>query len=386
MTVIARGPTADNLRLVVVINRPDVVTAIVRALQYKPLFDADPEFDAQFVCRIPIWLVKLRQAWPQRRWLRWIVDALESVVLYGSDLRIRRLSRSCDLVYAITTPSARLQHSLRQSGAAVIMDVIDALWLPWFRQFGWDHLEHMLSTADGIICENDYTANYVRRYCDVVHLVSDSPQLDKFDDLRDSVVRPRDGRIVLGWIGGKDAVDALYAIYEPLERLFARHADRNLHLRILGAPADRLPRFEHVRFSVRPCYDQEDLVREALSMHIGLFPQFEVEESFNRGSLKAKIYMSGGAVAVCQDLGENRKLIRDGQNGLLAANSQQWLEKLDWLVTSAEDRQRLADAGLQTIRQSFTTEICYRQLVHALRDVHQRRRHDQSSTAGDERS
>ena len=65
-------------------------------------------------------------------------------MLYGSDLRIRRLSRSCDLVYAITTPSARLQKSLRQSGAAVVMDVIDALWLPWFRQFGWDDLEHML--------------------------------------------------------------------------------------------------------------------------------------------------------------------------------------------------------------------------------------------------
>ena len=383
MTVIERGTTTDVLRLVVVINRPDVVTAIVRALQYKPLFDADPEFDAKFVCRIPIWLVKLRQAWPQRRWLRWIVDALESVVLYGSDLRIRRLSKSCDLVYAITTPSARLQKSLRQSGVAVVMDVIDALWLPWFRQFGWDDLEHMFSMADGIICENDYTADYVRQYCDVVHIVADSPQLERFDQLRDEVVRPGEGRIVLGWIGGKDSVDALYAIYEPLERLFAKYADRNLHLRILGAPADRLPRFEHVRFSVRPFYDQEDMVREVLGMHIGLFPQFEVEESFNRGSLKAKIYMSGGAVAVCQDLGENRKLIRDGHNGLLAANSQQWLEKLDWLVTHTEQRQRLSEAGLQTIRESFTTEICYRQLVHALRDV-QRRRHDPSSTAGDQ--
>ena len=40
------------------------------------------------------------------------------------------------------------------------------------------------------------------------------------------VVRPEEGRIVLGWIGGKDSVDALYGIYEPLERLFAKHARR----------------------------------------------------------------------------------------------------------------------------------------------------------------
>ncbi len=350
------------------------------ALQYKPLFDADPDFDAHFVIRIPVWLVKLRQAWPQRRWLRWIVDALESVVLYGSDRRIRRLGKSSDLVYAITTPSARLQESLRQSGAAVIMDVVDALWLPWFRQFGWAHLEHLLATADGIVCENGYTADYVRQYCDVVHIVSDSPQLEQFDQLRNEVCRGDDEQIVLGWIGGKDSVDALYAIYEPLERLFAKHA--NLHLRILGAPADRLPRFAHVRFSVRPVYNQADMAREVLGMQIGLFPQFDVEESLNRGSLKAKIYMSGGAVAVCQNLGENRHLIRDGHNGLLADNGRQWLEKLDWLVTHPEERKRLAVAGLQTIRESFTTEICYRQLVHALRDV-ERRRHP-SPTAGDE--
>ena len=93
----------------------------------------------------------------------------------------------------------------------------------------------------------------------------------------------------------------------------------------------------------------------------------------------------GGAVAVCQDLGENRQLIRDGHNGLLAANGQQWLEKLDSLVTHPDERRRLAEAGLRTIRESFTTEICYRQLVQALQDVQRRRRH-QSSTAGGERS
>jgi hypothetical protein len=375
-----RTPVIDNaspetaLRLVVVINRPDVVTATVRAMQYKPWFDGDSEFDARFVFRIPVWFVKLRQAWPQRRWLRWIIDSAEKVVLGSSDLRIRQLSKTSDVVYAITTPSARLQESLRQSGAMVIMDVIDALWLPWFRQGGWHDLEQLLATADGIICENGYTADYVRQYSDVVHIVSDSPQLEKFDELRNEVVRSDEGPVVLGWIGGKDSVDALYAIYEPLERLFATHGSKNLQLRILGAPADRLPRFEHVRFSVRPAYDQEEMVRESLGMHIGLFPQFEVEESLNRGSLKAKIYMSGGAVAVCQDLGENRTLIRDGHNGLLAANSRQWLEKLDWLVTHPDERKRLAAAGLQTIRELFTTEICYRRLAGALRDIYRQRR------------
>ena len=117
-------------------------------------------------------------------------------------------------------------------------------------------------------------------------------------------------------------------------------------------------------------------MREVLGMHIGLFPQFDVEESFNRGSLKAKIYMSGGAVAVCQDLGENRKLIRDGHNGLLAANSQQWLEKLDWLVTHADERQA---AGRRRACRRFANRSPQRSAIvswsAALRDIQQRRRH-----------
>jgi glycosyltransferase involved in cell wall biosynthesis len=193
--------------------------------------------------------------------------------------------------------------------------------------------------------------------------------LDVFDAWRPKLDKPRQ-ETVLGWIGGKDTADALYVIYEPLERLFARYD--SLHLRILGAPRERLPRFEKVRFSILERYDQETMVREALGMHIGLFPQFEVEESVNRGSLKAKIYMCGEAAAVCQDLGENRDLVEDGVNGMLAASGEEWLGKLDWLISHPEERARIAAAGLATIRERFATAKCYERLRTALSALDER--------------
>ncbi len=84
-------------------------------------------------------------------------------------------------------------------------------------------------------------------------------------------------------------------------------------------------------------------------------------------------------------MGENRQLIRNGLNGLLASNRQQWLEKLDWLVTHTDERKRMAAAGLQTIRDLFTTESSYRRLAHALWEIHRQHR-NQASTAGDRRS
>lgn len=355
-------------RLLIVINRPDVVTAVVRGLQYRALFEASAQWQVEYMTRIPRWLVRVTQAWPQRRAVRWMAGALERAVLRVSDRRICRAARSADVVYAITMSSATLQETLVGQGVTYVMDVIDGLWLPWFRQFGWQDFESMVSSADGIICENAYTADHVRRYHPHVEVVPDSPQLGAFDRLRGKIRRD-DPRIVIGWIGGKDSADALYVVYEALERLFAEFPQ--LHLRILGAAPEYLPRFEHVRYSLLQRYDQSVMVREALGLDIGIYPQFQVQESLHRGTLKAKIYMSAGVATVCQRLGENTRLIRDGENGLLASSGDEWYEKLRWLVEHPDQRARLGAGALETMRQQFTVERCFGRLEEALRTIHQ---------------
>ena len=79
-------------------------------------------------------------------------------------------------------------------------------------------------------------------------------------------------------------------------------------------------------------------------MDIGLFPQFHVEESVARGNGKAMVYMAGGAVAVCENIGENPKLIEDGVNGVLAEGRGEWRAKLERLILDAGARKRIASA------------------------------------------
>jgi glycosyltransferase involved in cell wall biosynthesis len=357
-------------RLLIVIQRPDVVTAVVRGWQYRELFERDEAWQARYVTRIPRWFVRLSQAWPQRRAVRWILVMLERLVMSLSDRRIQRHAREADIVLAITMSSQSLQNALMRGDATYIMDLIDGLWLPWFRQFGWDNLESMCSTAHGVTCENSYTAEHIRQYNPRVELVPDSPQLEAFDRRRGRVQRDNQ-RILLGWIGGKDSADALYVIYEPLERLFAEFPQ--VHLRILGAARDYLPRFENVRYSLIERYDQETMIREALGMHIGLYPQFHVQESLHRGTLKAKIYMSAGAATICQRWGENCRLIRDGENGLLADSPEQWYQQMRRLVENTAERERIGAAGLETIRAEFDMEACYQRLTAALLKIHHER-------------
>jgi glycosyltransferase involved in cell wall biosynthesis len=190
-----------------------------------------------------------------------------------------------------------------------------------------------------------------------------------FDALRDQVSADR-SRITIGWIGGSNTADALFQIYETLDDLFAEHD--NLHLRLVGARADRLPRFAFTELSVLETYDQQQMVREALAMDIGLFPLFNVGESLYRGTLKARVYMSGEAAVIGQALGENCDLIQHGENGLLAADRDQWRSCLESLIKDESLRRRLAAGGLQTIRDKYTRQHCFDTLAGCLTEVLQR--------------
>ncbi|MBS0205662.1 MAG: glycosyltransferase family 4 protein [Planctomycetes bacterium] len=270
-------------------------------------------------------------------------------------------------MYLVKVPGVTLLRELAAiPGLRVLMDFNDTIWLPWQKASAWEGLEEMISIADGIVCENQFVAEYARRFNPVVHLVPDCAQVAVFDDLRGSVARNED-TVRLGWIGSAGTASSLYRVWEPLEALSVRYPQ--VELRILGASPEHLPRFEHVKWSTVSSYDQKTMVREALAMDVGIFPLFHVTESIGRGNGKTVLYMAAEAATVSEGIGENVQLIKDGVNGLLASTSDEWLAKLDWLVAHREDRRRIARAGLQTVREELSDLSCFSQLIGALDSV-----------------
>lgn len=350
-------------RLLIVLEGLQSAVALMRALHYERLFREHPGYTVRYVFRTPPFLSG------GRRWHHRLIRPVFVGPAYRGTVRLRerwiaRQAEDCDLVYMVGVPSIRLHRKLAgRNRPPLVMDMIDALWLPYHQQFGWQSLDEMLGTADGVICENRYTAEFACRHNRRVHIVPNAPQLDVFDAWRSRVRRDPD-RVVLGWVGSPDTAASLYAIWEPLEELFARRPE--LHLRVVGGAVHRLPPFEKVRYSLLPSYSQHEMVREVLGMDIGLFPLFRVEDSLTRGSSKARIYMAGEAATVCQNWGHSRELIRDGVNGRLADSPQEWLETLTRLIEYPEERRRIAARGLETIRAEYSTEACFRRLVAAL--------------------
>jgi glycosyltransferase involved in cell wall biosynthesis len=359
--------------LVVLSSATGTNSAIVRGLVYRGLFAADVDWSAEYIdlhpaaappVAAPRGVLRRLESWGQRA----VSSFARSQPHRSIEDEVLEAAAHCDVVYMIKTGGAAdLQRRiLALRGPRVILDINDAVWLPRYRESGWTRLEEMASIADAIICENAFVANYVRGLNPSVHVVPDCAQLEAFDRWRGQVRRD-DGRIRLGWIGSPGTANSLYAIWEPLERLCVRHPQ--LELRIVGADVGQIPPFEKVRWYVCPNYDQEQMVKEALVMDIGLFPSFRVEDALGRGHSKATRYMAAGVVAVCENVGESAQLIQDGCNGVLAEGHQAWFEKLDWLISHPLDRERIGNEGLRTVRERYSEKVCFSILVRALNAV-----------------
>ena len=353
----------------IVVNGLNEPSGTVRAMQYAELFDRSSQWRASFISRrsqkwtertnrtyrptapLIVPLIHRPVAAYTRRWERRRED------------EIVRLAGGVDLVYLVKVPHLGLYQRLRGlNRPIVIADFNDGLWLPQFQHSGWRDLDEILRTVHGVICENAYVAGYARRLNPNVAVVPDSPQVELYDRRRAQITRARD-RVVFGWLGSPENAGSLFHIFEPLEALARRVP--NCHLRVVGADRHLLPRFERVSFSCLPRYGQDEMIRETLAFDVGLFPMYHVEDGLTRGNLKAMIYMSAGAAALCEDFGANRTLIQDGVNGMLAGTPDEWTQKLERLATDRSSRERIAQRGLDTIREQFSAEATFAQLESA---------------------
>lgn len=366
--------TSDRKRVLIVLDCGlSVPSAMVRALQFRPLFERSSAWEARFESRKSEKLQRFlnRTRRPSLPLVMRLVHrptvAMVDFLDERREDRIVKVAKNFDLVYLIKMSHLRLYERLKElGGPKIVMDMNDGLWLPAFQATGWEDLEDILALCDAVICENEYVAGYARKFNSCVHIVPDSPQLEAFDRNREQSKRGQ-GKIVLGWIGAVENAGSLFRLVEPLEKLFIEHSC--LHLRVLGADRSYLPRFESVQWSCRPLYNQYEMVAEALSFDIGLFPMFHNEDGLARGTLKAMVYMSAEVATVCENYGENPKLIEDGRNGLLASSPEEWYSKLHWLITDPAQRNEIAKNGLQTIRDRFTADRVFVRLESAFNSI-----------------
>ncbi len=213
--------------------------------------------------------------------------------------------------------------------------------------------------AAHVMAGNEYLADYARKVNPNVTVVPTT-----VDTARYTVApRPPNEVPVVGWTGSYSTLQHLLTLSGALRRLSERVRFR---LRVIGAPgaaagASGLEGVDVEWLPWRPETEVEDL----RPLDVGVMPLPEDRWSKGKCGMKALQYMGLAIPAVCSPVGVNSEIVRDGENGMLAATEGEWVEKLGLLLGDAALRERLGRAGRATVETRYSAAVVA-PLVHTV--------------------
>lgn len=286
----------------------------------------------------------------------------EKLRLVGEALRRRagevRSATRYDAVYLLREAALLgppyFERRLRRAGVPFVFDFDDAVFVPYVSPSN-GYLSYLkfpgktraiCRMAAHVMAGNSYLADYAREVNPRVTIVPTTIDTEKY------TVEPRSPNDVpvVGWSGSYSTAQHLATLSEALRRLAARERFR---LRVIGAPDFRI---EGVDVEALP-WRSETEVEDLHPFDVGIMPLPDDPWSRGKCGLKALQYMALGVPTVCSPVGVNTEIIEDGENGLLAATDDEWVEKLSTLLRSEELRARLGRAGRETVEARYSAAV-----------------------------
>jgi glycosyltransferase involved in cell wall biosynthesis len=247
------------------------------------------------------------------------------------------------------------EHWIRRTAVPMIFDFDDAIFLSYksLRNSPFGLLKYPRKThaicrmAACVIAGNSYLADFARRYNPRVTIVPTTIDTEKYTI---ECTRSATDPLVIGWTGSFSTVRHLDTLREALRLLAKRERFR---LRVIGEQRYEL---DGVDVETLPWRSQTE-VADLRPIDIGVMPLPDDPWARGKCGLKALQYMALGIPTVCSPVGVNSEIIRDGENGFLAATTDEWVEKLTLLLRSSDLRRELGRAGRATVESGYSVAV-----------------------------
>jgi glycosyltransferase involved in cell wall biosynthesis len=241
---------------------------------------------------------------------------------------------------------------LAAAGGRLVVDLDDAVFLfyqaarsRWLRFFLANKFPRILKRSRLVLAGNRYLQAYAEQYAPrVVHF----PTVVDTDRFQPGPAPQNDERLpVVGWIGSPETAGFLKTIFPALEQLARRERYK---LSIVGAGVMEIA---GVPVTAKPWSLVEE-VCDLQTFDIGIMPLADTEWSQGKCALKLLQYMSTGVPAVSSRTGATEDVITEGENGLLAGDTSEWVDKLGLLLRDASRRERIGRRGREWVEQNYS--------------------------------
>ena len=335
----------------------------VRFLQFLPRlkqagfsFDVRPLLDNAYV-------QSLYGGPPVGRWS--IVRA------YVRRLRALFAARRYDLVWlekeALPYLPAFIERTLL-AGVPYVADYDDA----WFHRYDMSQsrlvralvgrkIDAVMRRAAIVVAGNDYLAARARQ-AGAERIVIIPSVIDVSRYREPPTARPgRDGKTVVGWIG-----IPLNAHYLTLIAPALRRVSDDITLHVVGGPVpSELAGVPAESFA----WTEADEIERIEAFDVGIMPLADTPWERGKCAYKLLQVMASGKPVVASPVGANRQVVRHGENGFLADDTDEWADVLRTLSRDPALRAQLGIAARQSIAEGYSVEAVLPRLVSVLKEA-----------------
>ncbi len=248
----------------------------------------------------------------------------------------------------------------------IVLDLDDAVFTPyvsptygkWLSKLKWfSKTDYILKNSTHVIAGSEYLQSYALRFNKNVSLIPSA--VDTYR-MRPNSAKRNSPVPVIGWIGSHSSTQYFKMLLPVLEVLAEKH---EFKLKVVGAS-------ENFHFSgidiANLEWSLEREIEDFQSLDIGVYPIVEDEWSVGKCGLKAIQYMAVGVPAVCSPIGVVKQIIQDGVNGYLARTPDEWIEKLCILLDNPSLREKIGNAGRETVERHYSLEKWAPQLLEVI--------------------
>lgn len=262
---------------------------------------------------------------------------------------------------------AFIERIVKQSGARMIYDFDDSIWVPHIsetnKRFAFlkdtGKIADAIRMADLVIAGNRYLADYAEQYNGNVTIVPTTIDTDEY--VHGHKVKTT-GPVCIGWSGSVTTIQHFEFAVSALRRIKKKYGDR-VTFKVVGDG-----KFRHAELGIVGLPWKHDTeIADLSSMDIGIMPLPNDEWAKGKCGLKGLQYMAVGVPTVMSPVGVNTEIIQDGVDGYLADDEDEWVEKLSRLIEDADLRKRLGAAARATVESRYSVRAWRERYVDLFR-------------------
>ncbi len=201
----------------------------------------------------------------------------------------------------------------------------------------------LCKNATGVIVANDFLLEKVKKLNDnvikiptVLDIKPYQEEFNKYD------------KFTIVWVG----TPVTYKYILSHKKMFQRLA-KEIDYDLLIVASEDLEKIAGVNMMFEE-WDEKKQIEFIKSSHIGVMPLDDDLFSAGKSSFKLLQYMAGSLPVVASNIGENNIVVKDGENGYLCSNDDEWIKSI---VNLYKNDNLQAEFSIESHKQSFNYSL-----------------------------